>query len=253
MTCEAYIIAWNESEIIAHTILYYQQFCKKIILFDNYSTDNTREIATHFGAEVRLFGIPGVLDDKEYLKIKNEAWKASKADWVIIIDADEIIWHPNLFHVLDKTSYSIFKTQGWDVIRKDMPMHYLIESTTGYPNDDYSKSVIFNPQTIKEIDYIYGCHVARPKGEIKYSPDLLMLFHYANIGGPERLCRRHAAYRARLSENNKRWGLGIHYTYTDEQRIAEWHEKLGKSSEFSPDGIYSPSGQTLVPINEKYA
>jgi len=253
MTCEAYIIAWQEAEIIGLTIKHYQQFCTKIIVFDNHSTDRTREIATEMGAEVRLFGIPGVLDDKEYLKIKNFAWKGSKADWVIVVDCDEILWHPNMNQVLSEEGYSIFSTQGWDIVSHEVPRGTLTSVRNGYAYSNYSKSAIFNPRMIREIGYVYGCHQAKPAGLIRYSPHLLMLFHYSNIGGPERLRRRHAAYRARLSENNKRWGLGIHYTFTDEQRTKEWHEKLAKSSEFSPDLFYSPEGQTLVPIVAQYA
>lgn len=253
MTCEAYIIAWQEAEIIGLTIKHYQHFCTNIIVFDNHSTDRTREIAAEMGAEVRLFGIPGVLDDKEYLKIKNNAWKGSKADWVIMVDCDEILWHPNINKVLSEEGYSIFATQGWDIVSHDVPRETLTSVSNGYAYSNYSKSAIFNPRMIREIGYVYGCHQAKPAGLIRYSPHLLMLFHYSNIGGPERLCHRHAAYRARLSENNKRWGLGIHYTLTDEQRTKEWHEKLAKSSEFSPDLYYSPEGQTLVPIVAQYA
>lgn len=235
------------------TIAHYRGFCTNIIVFDNHSTDRTREIAESMGCEVRLFGIPGVLDDKEYLRVKNFAWKGSKADWVIVVDCDEILWHPNIKRSLSETQYSLFATQGWDVVTFAIPPAKIMSITNGYAYDDYSKSVIFNPKLIQEINYVYGCHQAKPVGIIKYSPDSLILFHYSNIGGPERLCRRHAAYRARLSENNKRWGLGIHYTYSDEQRIKEWYDKYEKSRPFSQDGYYSPSGQTLVPIVAKYA
>lgn len=259
MTCEAYIIAWNEAELIGLTVAHYQQFCTKIIVFDNHSTDGTRDIATYMGAEVRLFGIPGVLDDKEYLRIKNFAWKGSKADWVIVVDCDEILWHPNIHKIYSplwdahSSGHSFFATQGWDVVSHHPAAFSITSQKTGYANDNYSKSVIFNPRMIREIGYVYGCHQAKPVGLIRYSPHLLMLFHYSNIGGPERLCRRHAAYRARLSENNKRWGLGIHYTYSDEQRIKEWNDKYEKSSVFSQGLYYSPEGRTKVPIVAKYA
>lgn len=54
MKIEAHIIAWNENETIHLTIKHYQQFCSKIIIYDNYSTDNTRSICESMGCEVKL-------------------------------------------------------------------------------------------------------------------------------------------------------------------------------------------------------
>ena len=93
MTIDTYIIAYNEIETIGLTIKYYQTF-SNVTLFDNFSDDGTPELARHLGATVMTFGRKGELNDAEYLKIKNRAWKKSKADFVIIVDADEILEQP---------------------------------------------------------------------------------------------------------------------------------------------------------------
>lgn len=237
---EAFIVGWNESDTIRLTLSHYNSFCEKVTLFDNYSTDGTPDIARDMGATVKQFGTPGVLSDDDYLTVKNNCWKKSQADWVVVCDADEILWHPHLgteLFLQREAGSTIFNTVGWDVVSHDMPKDSFFEITNGYRNENYSKLSIFNPRQIKEIGYKYGCHVAKPSGNVVYADIKLVLVHYRNIGGPQRLVGRHALYRPRMSEKNRRFGLGCHYEYTDEQRIKEWYEKYDNSGELRLAGI----------------
>jgi glycosyltransferase involved in cell wall biosynthesis len=237
MFVEAHIIAWNESENIPFTIRHYQKFCDRIVIYDNYSDDNTREIAMSMGCDVRLFGIKGVLSDKEYLKIKNHVWKKSSADWVIVCDADEILWHENIKNIIESSKATMFKTYGWNVFSDRMPVSDFLEIKTGYFDENYSKSVIFKPKEIEGINYVYGCHVSNPTGNVIIDPTVLTLFHYRGIGGVSRIINRHKAYRKRMSEININLGLGSHYLHDDKRRIKEWSQSLQKSKEYSPDGF----------------
>lgn len=225
---ETYIIAFNEAETIHLTIKHYQAF-SKVILFDNFSDDNTREIAEEMGAEVRLFGRKGELNDAEYLKVKNRAWKGSKADFVIIVDADEILQEPKDF------SGTIWKTRGFNIYSHDMPKESFSEIQTGLWDESYSKSVIFSPK-LTDINFSYGCHKSDPKGDVRYSHEVLTLFHYRAIGGPERMVKRHEMYRKRMSYLNKTLGLGSHYLYDDNRRRKEWREYYERSVEYSRAG-----------------
>ncbi len=72
---ETFLISWNESDTIHLTIKHYLKF-GKVTLFDNFSNDGTPEIADKLGAYVQSFGRKGVLDDKEYLKIKEISIKS---------------------------------------------------------------------------------------------------------------------------------------------------------------------------------
>jgi glycosyltransferase involved in cell wall biosynthesis len=234
MRIEVYIFAWNEADTIAMTIRHYQMFFGDVTvtIFDNYSDDGTDKIASAMGCRVKKFGIPGVLDDREYTNLKNNCWKGSVVDLVIIVDADEIL----IQHRFWPSEVSIYKTHGWQVISNEMPKHLWTEFFNGYHDPNYSKLVCFNPRRIKEINYVHGCHVAKPVGDIVYSNGSLPLFHYRNVGGPDRLIARHALYRSRMSEWNKRWNAGVHYTYDDERRRKEWEEALSKSGPYSPPG-----------------
>lgn len=214
---ETYLVAWNEAEIIRFTLKHYLAF-SKVTLFDNFSDDGTDKIAEEMGAKVVKFGRKGELNDAEYLKVKNRAWKKSQADFVIIVDADEILEPPT------ETDCTIFKTQGFNIYSHEFPRETFFEINTGIYDDNYSKSVIFSPKHIQEINYSYGAHSCSPVGDVRYSNEVLTLFHYRAIGGPDRMVKRHAEYRKRMGYLNKKLGLGSHYNYDDERRVKEWFE-----------------------------
>lgn len=242
MKIEAYILAWNEAETIHLTIKHYQQFCDRIIIYDNFSTDNTREIAEALGCEIRPFGIAGVLDDKEYLKVKNNCWKGSNADWVIVCDADEIIWSKDIVADLQEAKrlrFGMVSTYGWNVFSNDVPRENWLEITNGVHDANYSKYCVFNPKAVEEINYVYGAHEAKPKGTFCTTNENLQLtlFHYKHIGGAQRVADRHALYESRRSDFNKKWKLGFQYAEPREQTIKYFNECLKKSVPFSQAGF----------------
>jgi hypothetical protein len=61
------------------------------------------------------------------------------------------------------------------------------------------------------------------------------------VGGPERLVKRHALYRPRMSKENihRRWGHHYLEEVTDEIRVKEWHEKYQSSK---PLELFSGAG-----------
>lgn len=234
---EAHIIAWNESETIALTIKHYQSFCARVIIHDNHSDDNTQQIAKDLGCSVKTFGRKGELSDQAYRELKNNCWKSSRADWVIVVDADEILQVSSAkISLAESTGKTIFKTCGWNVFTREMPIESWSELTYGHFDENYSKLVMFRPKFINEINYHIGCHMASPKGIVKYTDDVLTLFHYRNVGGPERLVQRHNLYRPRMSKENRERKWGIHYLFSDEERVKEWEEKYKKSKPFLRDG-----------------
>lgn len=235
MNIEVYVITFNEAETIRLFIKHYQRLGATIKVFDNFSDDGTPYICESLGCQVETFGIKGELNDAQYRKIKNYKWKGSKADWVIVCDADEILDISSETLEQEKTA-TIFRTHGFNIYSHDMPKDDYFEILTGVPDESYSKLVIFNPNRISDMMYEYGCHQANPYGTVVYSKVDPTLFHYRAIGGPERMVKRHALYRSRMGELNKRMGLGIHYTYSDERRIQEWHEFYVKSVTYSRAG-----------------
>ncbi|HMK58333.1 MAG TPA: glycosyltransferase [Nitrososphaeraceae archaeon] len=237
MKIEAHIIAWNESDIIAMVIRHYQNFCSHITIWDNYSDDKTQLIAESMGCDVKKFGIKGQLDDQSYLDVKNNCWKGSDADYVIVCDTDEILlWnHPcdwidgQVKTGATNQKITIWKTYGWNIYSYTMPKFDLLEITTGYHFKNYSKSIMFSPNDIKEINYQPGCHECRPVGTIFYSSDMIPLLHYKQIGGVDRLIARNRLLAKRLSYRNRKMGWGSHYLDSERQIRKEWDERIAKS------------------------
>lgn len=242
---EAHIVAWNEAETIHLTINHYKTFCEHIILWDNHSLDATPEIAKALGCIVKTFGVKGELSDRAYVDLKNECWKKSnpghdRRDWVIVVDADEILcYEPKwiLGAIQHVSGTTIWKTQGWNIFSHDIPRETWLEITNGHPEENYSKTIIFDPKAITDINFRIGCHVSSPRGNVVWSQEKLYLLHYRNVGGPQRLVERHKLYRQRMSEENKQRQWGVHYLWEDEIRIKEWEEKYQKSAPLLPVGI----------------
>lgn len=229
---EAHIIVFNEAETIHLTIRHYQSFCDRIIIWDNHSTDNTRDIARLMTCTVKTFGVKGELSDRAYMDLKNECWKKThpgqdRRKFVIVVDADEILLWP--VKTWPFRTCTIVKTQGWNVFSHGMPKESWLEITTGYPEENYSKNVIFDPKQITDINYHIGGHVCKPRGNVVWSDETLYLLHYRNVGGPQRLVDRHNLYRTRMSKENLQRNWGHHYLMTDEERIKEWESKYQKS------------------------
>ena len=81
---DAIIIAKNESTRIAQCIERLS-FCSNIFVIDNASTDMTPVIAKKSGATVYT------TTTKDFAEVRNTGATYSKADWLLYIDADEIV------------------------------------------------------------------------------------------------------------------------------------------------------------------
>lgn len=82
LSISALIIAKNEAEMIANCIKSVL-WCNEIIVIDDGSTDETREIAESLGAIVISF------KHDSFSRLREEALKRAKSAWVLYIDADE--------------------------------------------------------------------------------------------------------------------------------------------------------------------
>lgn len=85
MSFSVVIIVKNEAHIIRRTLEALLPLGKEILLIDSGSTDNTCKIAEALGAKVLQVEWQG------FAKTKNLGNKAAKNDWILSIDADEVI------------------------------------------------------------------------------------------------------------------------------------------------------------------
>lgn len=232
MNIDLHILCFNEAGIIRLVLRHYKKFCRNLYVYDNYSTDNSREIAEEEGAIVSLFGDKW-FDDENNRQQKNKCWIGSDADFVICCDMDEVLYSPYIVTDLLKAGRldkaTIIKTIGWQIMSDEMPKHDLTEITNGYRFDNYSKNICFNPKAIKEINYNPGAHRIDPVGDVVYSTEELYVLHYKHIGGVQRTIDRYKEYQPRMSKNNRRNGWGVHYNRSEQSIREEWNERMAKS------------------------
>ena len=243
MIIDLHVITWNESDIIRLVLRHYKKFCRNLYVYDNHSTDNTREIAESEGAIVSLFGTK-FFDDSENMKLKNTCWIGSDADWVIVCDADEILSVvPGVIPNTDDTSLitgqlwfdlfmfgkSIIKTIGWQIMSDEMPKENITEITNGYEFSNYAKSIAFSPKHIEAVNFNPGAHRCDPVGYVEFTKPILYVLHYKHIGGVQRTIDRYKVYQKRMSKYNRSKGHGVHYSQNERKLRAEWAERMAKS------------------------
>lgn len=204
---------------------HYTQFAD-VILLENGSTDRTVDIAHSLGAEVWKYDRPDEIDDQWFMDTKNSCWKESKADWVMVVDADEFIYHPELVKILKNTKSTVFMPRLWNMFSESFPTTegQIYEEVTG-GREGGAKMNIFNPKEITDINYEVGCHNAKPAGNVKLNLNSeILTLHMRNLGIEYMLERNHRA-SARRSELNKRMGWGYHVDFPDSEVITYYNNE----------------------------
>lgn len=206
-----YTIAYNEKIMLPKFIEWYRDMFPdcKIVVYDNYSTDNTEKIAIDNNCEVIKYDSNGEIRDDLYLEIKNNCWKNAETDWVLVCDVDELV-NINEEQLKQETS-SIISFEGWNLITmSDDPDIIDLNLNTGSRAPQYDKYYLFNKSKIKEINYSAGCHSANPQGEVRLSKTKYLMFHFKSIG-LNYMINRHTEFATRMSQQNLKKGWGAHY------------------------------------------
>ncbi len=216
-------MAFNEAETIHFTIKHYQRFCDKITIWDNFSTDATSAISLSMGCQVEKFGLIGQLNDGEYTTLKNNCWKRSTADLVIMCDADEILLAPPE----DLGNFTVWPMVGYNMFSEELPKEDWLECNMGIEDGNYAKSIIFSPM-VKDMNFQPGAHQCKPRF-IRQGTETLTVCHFKHIGGVQRVLDRNKLYRSRLSNYNRVHQFGIQYSFQDEKVIEYFNSSLQNS------------------------
>lgn len=250
MKVHAFIICYNEAAMMPFTIRHYREFCDQITLIDNQSTDNTVAIAKKLfpALSVAEFDTKKTVDDLAYLRIKNDYdkvfWKKSKADFVIVCDTDEFLYHPDMKGMLaelKEKEISLPRVDGYNMVADSMPKDHsrqLYEHVTkGNRAYNFDKQIIFNPNIVEDINYSVGCHTCSPiiiKGmteeQMAWREKLRFKMLHFKYMGKKYVLKKHNEYASRLSDFNKENKLGGEYL-KGKEHIEECFKILGRHIE----------------------
>lgn len=213
-----YSICWNEENLLPYYLDHYSAIAEKIIIYDNESTDSSRDIIRSFKrAELRTYQSNNEVREDLYLEIKNNCWKESRqADWVIVCDIDELLYHPFINYYLTRcknSGISLPVPRGYQLVQENFPKTSFTKCCPrGVPEDAFNKCIIFDPSLVDEINYEPGCHTCRPTGNIKTDRSAFLKLLHAKFINREKFTKRQVDLYLRLSQINKQNKWGIHYT-----------------------------------------
>ena len=163
-----FLLCYNEEVLLPHTIAHYKKYIPscEIVIYDNYSTDDSVKIAKENGCKVIQWKSEGI-DDFKYLIIKNNCWK-NKEGWVIVADMDEwLCVTENDLKEEESKNTCILRVKGYNMIgRSRTPLLtdiYLHDIQHGVFFPEESKSLCFYRPAILEMNYGPGAHRCFPR------------------------------------------------------------------------------------------
>jgi glycosyltransferase involved in cell wall biosynthesis len=184
-------------------------------VIDNYSTDNSVEIAKSLGCEVVNWDTGNQIDDYKLRELKNTCWKTVQSGWVIVADMDE--WLCVTEEGLEEEKNlgtTILQVIGVNMIGEsnridlsDVNLHE-INRFVEFPPE--SKKLCFMREAICDINYGIGAHDCIPVGNIVLSSKNYINKHMAILGLPFLIDRYKLRYERSVTMRNN--GMAIHYT-----------------------------------------
>jgi hypothetical protein len=227
MNVEIYALCHQEAPLIPYFMRHYNQY-GQIYLFEGHSTDGSREMAQSMGAIIIPIDTGNQIRDDIFTDIKNNCWKASKADWVIVCDTDEFVYHPHFMEYLDVLEDTIIAPVHYEMFSDKFPTtngQIYEEVTMGFRHETGSncKMCLFRPKEITNMNYEPGSHTAHPEGNVKvgYNSEIISM-HMRHLS-VEYVVARNLYYKARRSTINKQHGWGYHVEAT-RQQVQEWFD-----------------------------
>jgi hypothetical protein len=247
MNIIVHTLCYNEERLLPFFLDHYSVFASKIVVWDNYSSDRSIDIAHQHKrtkVEVNRFSTDNEFREDINVYIKNNCWKQDRADWVVVCDVDEFLYAANLRAFLQgRRHVHVFKPRGYNMVSEQFPDYGrpLTEQVKfGAVAENYSKTVLFNPGALTEIGFGPGSHTSSPhRNGIVMSYDArnfgddLKLLHYKNISFDYRF-KKNAEYAARVGPISRQQNWSFHLGYDEEKQRAEFDALLNSATQVLP-------------------
>jgi hypothetical protein len=171
---DVYTIMRNEGRMLPYFLRHYETLATRIFVWDDRSDDGTRELLLSHPL-VKLLEFPaecprGMQDPSwaKFLWPQYQQLSRGVADWVIIVDADELVYHPHMDEVLKEQKE---KKMGIAVCK-----NYIMTSPT-FPTT--------GGQIYEEVKY--GLRDGRCDKWILFSPQIDVIFRVGRNMRPYKL------------------------------------------------------------------
>lgn len=233
-----YALCWNEERMLPYFFRHYDGVADRYFIFDNGSTDRSVEmLKAHPKVVLDSFEVAGDSFVLAAANHYNECWKQSRgqADWVIVCNVDEHIYHPDLrgyLRACKGRGVTIVTPEGYDMVSDTFPEAGVPLSEAvrrGMREPFLDKPEIFDPDRIREINFVPGRHQASPAGEV-VAPGFkaTKLLHYKYLG-LDYVLRRHAELKTGLRSLDIRKGWGLQYVWRERKTVKKY-ERIKKNS-----------------------
>lgn len=191
MKIDVYSNMHNEELILPYWLRHYETIADRIFTWDDDSTDTTREI---LGKHPKVTILPmGKHNSNDlywttYVFPQYEQISRGCADWVIVADADEFIYHPNLLKILEEEKgkgTQVIQCQGYSMVSDSLPTtngQIYDEIKMGLPDRRESKWTIHS--TDISIRFAKGRHgpVYNHSAFVRSRGTGIKLLHYRYLG-----------------------------------------------------------------------
>jgi len=229
-----YAGCWNEGDILPFFFLHYDKLVERYVIYDDGSSDNSQEIL-RLNPKVELRPTPPYSDRESrvasQLTLLETCWRESRgiADWVIVTDIDEHLYHPDMYRYLAQCreqGVTIIPALGYQMLADQFPEHKTLlcnSLSRGACDSLYSKLNIFSPNEIDATNYTPGRHTAAPTGRVVLpARDEVLLLHYRYLDF-ERLRKRYQLLATRHFKADMAMGWGSQYSWSSEQLREAWN------------------------------
>ncbi len=227
-----YAQCWNDEFIVPFFFRHYDSLVDRYVIFDDASSDRSLDLlADHPKVELRRFirSDPHSFVRSEQA-LSNQCWKESRgvADWVIVTDLDEHLYHPRMHDYLvacTAAGVTLIPALGFQMVSEAVPRRGTLLCDAlrfGAPWSQMMKPSIFDPAAIAEINFAEGRHSAKPVGTVRVPErEEVLLLHYKYLG-EARTHARHRELLSRLGREDSANHWGHKYLWSREQLAADW-------------------------------
>lgn len=223
-----FAICYNQADILPFWLRHYTSFADEISVFDEQSNDGSREILQACPRVVlRDWPYQSGIEEDLFLQFAYEWYpRATGYDWVLWVDTDEFLYHPDITGVLAegiRRRIEVIQPWGYNMMHEGLPVddgRQIWEiARKGVHAPLYSKPVIFRPtSTIRWTRGKHGLENCAPK---VWDDSGIKLLHYRYLG--------YDYTKRRNAINYERCGL-----FTKD-KAAAWSCVEGYKGEGSPD------------------